>query len=122
MRTAAIAQGLLALALLVAPAAAETLPCRPADSGRPGVGLVLSGGGARGAAHVGVLRVLEELEIPIDCVAGTSMGAVVGGFYAAGWSPDEIERELLAIDWEELFRGEAPRRSLSYRRKQDDLR
>jgi NTE family protein len=110
---------------LAAPAVAtvaETLPCRPADSTRPGIGLVLSGGGARGAAHVGVLRVLEELEIPIDCIAGTSMGAVVGGFYAAGWSPDEIERELLAIDWAELFRGEAPRRSLSFRRKEDDLR
>ena len=112
----------IGLALLSAPAAAGTLPCRPADSSRPGVGLVLSGGGARGAAHVGVLRVLEELQIPIDCVAGTSMGAVVGGFYAAGWSPDEIERELLAIDWGELFRGEAPRRRLSYRRKEDDLR
>lgn len=114
--------GLLGLVLLALPASAETLPCRPVDSSRPGVGLVLSGGGARGAAHVGVLRVLEELEIPIDCVAGTSMGAVVGGFYAAGWSPDEIERELLAIDWGELFRGEAPRRRLSYRRKEDDLR
>jgi NTE family protein len=86
------------------------------------VGLVLSGGGARGAAHIGVLRVLEELEIPIDCIAGTSMGAVVGGFYAAGWSPDDIERELLAIDWTELFRGEAPRRNLSFRRKEDDIR
>lgn len=118
-RTAA---GLLGLALLSAPAAAAPAPCKPADSTRPSVGLVLSGGGARGAAHVGVLRVLEEMEIPIDCITGTSMGAVVGGFYAAGWSPDEIERELLAIDWTELFRGEAPRRNLSFRRKEDDIR
>lgn len=125
MKEKASIAGLLGLLLLAAPAMSAmsgTLPCRPADSSRPGVGLVLSGGGARGAAHVGVLRVLEELQIPIDCVAGTSMGAVVGGFYAAGWSPDDIERELLAIDWGELFRGEAPRRSLSYRRKEDDLR
>ena len=122
MTTPRFALLLIGAVLLALPAAAETGPCRPTDSARPGVGLVLSGGGARGAAHVGVLRVLEELRIPIDCVAGTSMGAVVGGFYAAGWSPDEIERELLAIDWEELFRGEAPRRNLSYRRKQDDLR
>lgn len=113
---------LLGLVLLAAPAAAADVPCKPADSARPSVGLVLSGGGARGAAHIGVLRVLEELEIPIDCITGTSMGAVVGGFYAAGWSPDDIERELLAIDWTELFRGEAPRRNLSFRRKEDDLR
>src|SRR6185295_5175820 len=113
---------LLGAALLAEPLAAQAAPCKPADSSRPSVGLVLSGGGALGAAHVGVLRVLEELEIPIDCIAGTSMGAVVGGFYAAGWSPDDIERELLAIDWAELFRGEAPRRNLSFRRKEDDLR
>jgi len=115
------ATGLLGMILTAAPATASA-PCKPADSSRPSVGLVLSGGGARGAAHVGVLRVLEELQIPIDCIAGTSMGAVVGGFYAAGWSPDDIERELLAIDWAELFRGEAPRRNLSFRRKEDDLR
>lgn len=112
---------MMGLALLAAPAAADG-PCQPQDSTRPGIGLVLSGGGARGAAHIGVLRVLEELEVPIDCVAGTSMGAIVGGLYAAGWPPDDIERELLAIDWAELFRGEAPRRSLSFRRKEDDLR
>ena len=58
--------------------------------GRPRIGLVLSGGGARGAAHVGVIRVLEELRVPVDAVAGTSMGAVVGGLYAAGLSASEI--------------------------------
>ena len=72
------------------------------DGERLRIGVVLSGGGSRGFAHVGVLRVLEQMRIPVDAVAGTSMGAVVGGFYAAGWSPDEIERELLASDWEEL--------------------
>ncbi|HEV7671762.1 MAG TPA: patatin-like phospholipase family protein [Thermoanaerobaculia bacterium] len=113
---------LAAPALAAPPADPAAAPCRPKDSSRPSVGLVLSGGGARGAAHVGVLRVLEELQIPIDCIAGTSMGALVGGFYAAGWSPDEIERELLAIHWAELFRGKAPRRNLSFRRKEEDLR
>lgn len=113
---------LLGLALWAAPLFAAGAPCKPAEAGRPAIGLVLSGGGARGLAHVGVLRVLEELEVPIDCITGTSMGALVGGFYAAGWSPDQIERELLAIDWRELFRGEAPRRNLSFRRKEDDLR
>src|SRR5262245_18766931 len=113
---------LLALALHGAPGAAAAASCRPSGSGGPTIGLALSGGGARGAAHVGVLRLLEELQIPIGCIAGPSMGAVVGGFYAAGWSPDEIEQQQLAIDWEELFRGEAPRRALSFRRKEDDLR
>lgn len=57
---------------------------------RPKIGLVLSGGGARGAAHIGVLKYLEEQRIPIDVIAGTSMGAIVGGFYASGLSADEI--------------------------------
>jgi NTE family protein len=82
--------------------------------------LVLSGGGARGAAHIGVLRVLEELEISPDLVVGTSMGSVVGGLYAAGWSPDEIERLVHAIDWGEIFSDRVDRRELSFRRKQDD--
>ena len=59
------------------------------DLDRPSIGLVLSGGGARGAAHVGVLKVLEELHIPVDYVAGTSMGAIVGGLYASGMSIEE---------------------------------
>jgi len=59
---------------------------------RPRVGLVLSGGGARGAAHIGILRVLEEQRIPVDCITGTSMGSIVGGLYAAGYSPDENRR------------------------------
>ena len=57
---------------------------------RPKIGLALSGGGARGAAHVGVFKLLEELQIPVDYIAGTSMGAVVGGLYASGMSSDEI--------------------------------
>ena len=92
---------------------------RTAD--RPRVGLVLSGGGARGAAHVGVLKVLKEMRIPIDAVAGTSMGAVVGGLYAAGLEPDELERVVKDIDWQDAFRDRTGRESLSFRRKQDDI-
>jgi NTE family protein len=88
--------------------------------GRPRIGLVLSGGGARGAAHVGVIRVLEELRVPVDAVAGTSMGAVVGGLYAAGLSASEIEALFRELDWKELLTDRAPRRDLVYRRKQDD--
>ncbi len=89
-------------------------------SSRPSVGLVLSGGGARGAAHAGVLEVLEELRIPIDYIAGTSMGAVVGGFYACGMSPWEIEIILRAIDWDDVFDDSPPRRHLPFRRKMVD--
>ncbi|MCM8820580.1 MAG: patatin-like phospholipase family protein, partial [Candidatus Omnitrophica bacterium] len=65
--------------------------------------LVLSGGGARGIAHIGVLKVLEELHIPVDMVVGTSMGAIVGGLYAAGLSPSEIEKKMLEVDWDDIF-------------------
>ena len=79
--------------------------------------LVLSGGGARGVAHIGVLRVLERERIPVQAVAGTSMGAIVGGLYAAGLSPDELERELLGLDWPEVFANRVDRPHLSQRRK-----
>ncbi len=86
----------------------------------PRVVLVLSGGGARGAAHIGVLRVLEELRIPVDMVVGTSMGSIIGGLYATGWSPDEIEELLLKIDWMQVFSDRVERSDRSFRRKQDD--
>ena len=91
-----------------------------AEFHRPRIGLVLSGGGARGAAHVGVIQALEEMHIPIDAVAGTSMGAVVGGLYAAGLSGTEIAQVFDALDWQDMLRDRAPRRDLVYRRKQDD--
>jgi NTE family protein len=87
---------------------------------RPRICVVLSGGGARGIAHIGVLKVLEDLKIPIDCIAGTSMGAVVGGLYASGMSAREIESTMLSVDWQEAFRDSPPRRDLAFRRKQDD--
>lgn len=88
----------------------------------PRIALALGGGGARGAAHVGVLRVLEEQRVPVHAIAGTSMGAVIGGLYAAGMSPDEIERALTEIDWMYAFSDKTSRELLSFRRKQDDAR
>ena len=89
---------------------------------RPKIGLVLSGGGARGLAHVGVLKELEAARIPIDFVAGTSMGSIIGGLYAAGMTPAELERRILAMNWDSMFADRPPREELSLRRKTDDLR
>jgi NTE family protein len=84
------------------------------------VGLVLGGGGARGAAHIGVLRELERLRVPIDAIAGTSMGALIGGLYAAGYTADELEQLVDSIDWAAVL-ADAPRRQdLNFRRKEDD--
>jgi NTE family protein len=104
--------------LLAAPAAAED-PAPEALS-RPRVGLVLSGGGARGLAHVGVLKVLEEQRVPIDAIAGTSMGAVIGGLYASGMTAAEIETLVRTLNWNSAFRDRPPRSDLNFRRKQDD--
>ncbi|WP_396266990.1 patatin-like phospholipase family protein [Ideonella sp.] len=88
---------------------------------RPRIGLVLSGGGARGFAHIGVLKALERQGIVIDAIAGTSMGAIVGGLYASGMSADEIERELLWVNWNLLFAPRVSRQQLSQRRKEEDF-
>jgi NTE family protein len=102
----------------------ETLASNPCqgdeEGGRPKIGLALGGGGARGAAHVGVLRKLEELRIPVDYIAGTSMGAIVGGFYATGMNADEVERVLVNADWADLFSDATDRRDRPLRRKSDD--
>lgn len=90
-------------------------------SARPRIGLVLSGGGARGAAHIGVLRVLEQLRVPIDVIAGTSMGAIVGATYASGASVDEMERDLARLNTGALFNDDPPRDELSMRTKFEDL-
>ena len=100
--------------------AAAFLPLR-AHGARPRVGLVLSGGGARGLAHVGVLKVLEREHVQIDAIAGTSMGAIVGGLYASGMSADQLELELRAINWDELFATRVARPFLSQRRKEEDF-
>ncbi len=103
----------------VAPLAGATESPEPTP--RPRLALVLAGGGALGLAHVGVLRTLEEMRVPIDVVTGTSMGAIVGGLYAAGYSPAELERIARELDWSELVRDTPDRRHLPYRRKVDDL-
>jgi NTE family protein len=87
------------------------------ESPRPRIGLVLGGGGAKGAAHIGVLRVLDEMRIPIDCVAGTSMGALVGGTYASGMPPEEIERVTTGIDWSRTVGGKGSRDRTPIERK-----
>lgn len=89
-------------------------------SRRPRIGLVLGGGGARGAAHIGVLRKLEEMRVPIDAIAGISMGALVGGLYASGLSVDELEEVVDSLDWQDAFRDAPKREKLRFRRKQDD--
>ena len=87
---------------------------------RPKIALVLSGGGARGIAHVGVLKVLEEARVPVDCVVGTSMGAIVGGAAATGMSPAEMEKRVLAADWDYVFGDKPKRKDIPYFRKRDD--
>ena len=86
------------------------------------IAVMLSGGGARGLAHVGFLKELEAARIPIDFVAGISMGSIVGGLYAAGMTPAEPERRILAMNWDSMFADRPPREELSLRRKSDDLR
>lgn len=89
-----------------------------AAQARPKIGLALGGGGAKGAAHIGVLRALEQHNIPIDYIAGTSFGSVVGGLYALGLSIDEIEKIMLATSWADGYSDRIPRENLSWRAKQ----
>jgi len=110
---------LILIASSLQPAAAATSVV-PGDDSRPKIGLALSGGGARGAAHIGVIRVLEENNVPIDYIAGTSMGSIVGGLYSAGMSTDDIEAGLDSIDWDGVFDDLPPRSDRSFRRKRDD--
>ena len=90
------------------------------SNSRPRVGLALSGGGARGAAHIGVIGVLLEQGVPIDCIAGTSMGAIVGGLYASGMTLEEIEQAMVEIDWDDVFVDGTARADKTFRRKRDD--
>ena len=87
------------------------------EATRPRVGLVLGGGGARGAAHIGVLEVLEKLRVPVDCVAGTSMGALVSGAYASGLSPTEMREALAKTNWGDMFQDNPTYSEISYRNK-----
>lgn len=87
---------------------------------RPRIGLALAGGGARGGALVGVLKVLEEMRIPVDYVAGTSIGSIVGGLYAIGMPPDRMAQELRTIDWEDALSDDPARPDRRFRKKEDD--
>jgi NTE family protein len=91
----------------------------PSATHRPRIGLALSGGGARGLAHIGVLKWMDENHIPIDSVAGTSMGGIVGAMYATGMSPAEMQKFVENIQWDEALLNESSYDQLSYRRKQD---
>lgn len=106
----------------LAQTSSPTLACRQgdADATRPRVGLALGGGGARGIAHVAVIKELERRHVPIDCIAGTSMGALVGGLYASGMPIDEIETLVLTLDWAATFDDSLTRPERSFRRKRDD--
>jgi NTE family protein len=117
-RRLALASLVLAASIEV-PLLAQDAPA-PEAPRRPRVGLALAGGGARGGALVGVLKVMEELRIPVDYVAGTSIGSIVGGLYAIGMPPDRMAEELRTIDWEDALSDDPGRRDRDYRRKEDD--
>ena len=122
-----LGRGLAAWGLLACAGLAWGQAARVADvsasapAARPRIGLVLSGGGARGFAHVGVLRALQQLRVPVDVVVGASMGAVVGGAFAAGRSVDELETLVQRTDWAGILADRPQRAALSFRRREDDL-
>jgi NTE family protein len=102
------------------PTAAQAAPGASQPAARPRIGLVLSGGGARGFAHIGVLKVLEELRVPVDVVVGTSMGSIVGGAYAAGHPLPALEALVRDTDWQALLADRPPRAELSFARRVED--
>ena len=106
---------LLLLLLPGALRAQQNAAARP----RPKIGVALEGGGAMGLAHIGVLKWFEEHHIPVDYVAGTSMGGLVGGFYATGMSPDELKTLIEGMDWRKILGDRTPYEDLSFRRKED---
>ena len=111
----------IALTLLTGNAFATVHQCaREEVNDRPRIGLVLGGGGARGYAHVGVLKKLEELRIPYDYIAGTSMGSIVGGLVATGMQSGELADVVRQIDWSEMLKDKTEREDLPFRRKTDD--
>jgi NTE family protein len=114
--------GVLAAACLAALLAMHPLSRAEAQSDAPRVGLALSGGGARGLAHVGVLKVLEELRVPVHCVTGTSMGAIVGGTYASGTTPARLEKFVHETDWDRIFSDRPPRAEVAIQRKLEDYK
>lgn len=106
-----------ATALVVLLSFPSTLLLAEEVADHPKIGLVLSGGGARGGAHVGVLKALEELDVHVDYIAGTSMGAIIGALYASGYSPGEIEKFLIETDWNKGLTDQPERRHRTMRKK-----
>ncbi|MBL4853217.1 MAG: patatin-like phospholipase family protein [Robiginitomaculum sp.] len=100
---------------------AQTSAQAPSQKDRPTIGLVLGGGGAKGLAHVGVIKALEDNQIPVDVIAGTSMGAIVGALYASGYSADELINITNELDWHELFNDKTSRGRSTFRRKTDEF-
>ncbi len=112
---------LLAAAFLLNSASADANPAPAEPSAeRPRIGLVLGGGGARGGTHIGVIRELERMRIPIDAIAGTSIGSVVGGLYASGLTAAELEDLAASVDWNDALSDTPRREDLNFRRKEDD--
>ena len=115
------ASALFLLLSVTVPLEAQNPP--PQEAGAPPprqkIGLVLEGGGALGLAHIGVLQWLYHHHVPVDLVAGTSMGGLVGGIYATGRSPDQLQELIQNVDWDQALSGQLPFRDLSYRRKED---
>jgi NTE family protein len=116
--TAAGCAILTVLACLDAHSAEPTAAVERPD--RPRVALVLSGGGAHGVAHLGVLKELERQRVPVDLIVGTGIGALIGGLHAASLPVEEIEALLSGTDWQDIFNPDTKREDLSFRRKQDD--
>ncbi len=102
-------------------AAASPVGADPGQStaARPKIGLALGGGSAKGIAHIGVLKWFEEHRIPVDFIAGTSMGGLVGGSYASGMTPDELRTLMVTTDWDLMFQADSPFAYKTFRRKQD---
>ncbi len=90
----------------------------PIKKKRPKIGLVLSGGGAKGFAYIGMLRVFQEVGLPIDYIGGTSIGSIIGGLYAIGYSPDEIQKMVETQDWDAVLKDEIPRKYIAYEEKE----
>ncbi|MFA5817233.1 MAG: patatin-like phospholipase family protein, partial [Bacteroidales bacterium] len=109
---------LLTCALSLVPCALFFVPSALQGQSRPKVGLVLSGGGAAGLAEIGVIKVLEEVGIPIDYVAGTSIGSIVGGMFAMGYTAAEMEKIVKEMDWESMLADVIPRNDLTFEYKE----
>lgn len=118
-----LSRGLLSLCLLAPSATALAEEASPAaQKPRPRVALVLSGGGARGLAHVGVFKALEKMRVPYDCIVGTSMGAIAGGTFATGQPVAMVEQRVINADWEAIFADKSRRVDTPYFRKYEDFR